>query len=322
MVFTAAGPLLAAAIQLGPADTLPPPRRAHHSLAYDGSARRVILSGGSTPLDGGQRFEMFNDLWAFDGTGWRRLGLTGDRLSGSTLAFDRDQNRLVGFGGYDGRSRPDLRVLENDAWRTVGRHPESGMAEPGFVYDVRRNRFVAFGGSAGPGRTMGDTWILSAERWERFRDGGPPARQAHGMVYDERRDRVVVFGGMGSGPAGQRPPTLGDTWEFDGRAWTERRVPGPSARSGVGMTWDSARGVTLLFGGVTNDGFQGDTWSWDGSEWRKLADTGPEPRGMGYLAYDRRRDRTVLFGGRKGWPDGDLNDTWEWNGTAWRRVDH
>lgn len=140
------------------------------------------------------------------------------------------------------------------------------------------------------------------------------------MVYDERRDRTVVFGGMGQGPAGQRPPSLGDTWELDGQTWTERRVTGPSARSGSGVAYDSKRGLVILFGGVGDDGFLGDTWSWDGIEWRKLAETGPEPRGMGYLAYDKARDRLVLFGGRKGWPDGDLNDTWEWDGAEWKQV--
>jgi hypothetical protein len=281
----------------------------------------VVLWGGSTPLEGGQRFEIFNDLWAFDGARWRRLGATGDRMSGSALAFDLRRSRLVGLGGYDGRSRPDLRALENGEWRTVGQHPAGAVAEPGFVYDSRRDRFVAFGGSGGPGQALAGTWILRGESWERLEAAGPAERQAQGMVYDERRDRVVVFGGLGSAPRGQRPPTLGDTWEFDGRGWTERRPEeAPTPRSGAGMTFDSKRGVTILFGGLAADGFQGDTWSWDGSAWRRLAQTGPEPRAMGYLAYDAARDRVVLFGGRKGWPDGDLNDTWEWDGTAWRRV--
>ena len=89
---------------------------------------------------------------------------------------------------------------------------------------------------------------------------------------------------------------------------------------GVGATFDSKRGVVVIFGGVGPNGFHGDTWSWNGTSWSKLSDTGPEPRGMGYLVYDRHRDRIVLFGGRKGWPDGDLNDTWEWDGSSWRQV--
>lgn len=301
------------------ADTLAP-RRAHHALGYDEVAHRVLLTGGSTPIDGGQRFVFFDDLWAFDGSGWKQLASSGKKSSGGRLAFDRAAKRMVSFGGYDGHSLGDVRVLEGDTWRTIGQHTEMPAAEPGFVYDSRRNRFVAFGGSAGRGQAHGDTWELEGTTWKRIPGTGPAARQAHVMVYDERRGRTVVFGGMGQGPAGQPPLSLGDTWELNGAVWTERRVAGPSARSGAGVAYDSKRGLVIIFGGVDSDGFFGDTWSWNGSAWRKLAESGPEPRGMGYLAYDAQRDRVVLFGGRKGWPDGDLNDTWEWDGAQWKRV--
>ena len=114
---------------------------------------------------------------------------------------------------------------------------------------------------------------------------------------------------------------LGDTWEFDGRAWRRLDVAGPSPRAAAGITFDSRRGLVLLFGGMDGERSLADTWAWDGRAWRKLADGGPPPRSMGALAYDRRRDRVVLFGGRgPGWPDGDLNDTWEWDGSRWAMV--
>lgn len=298
-----------------------PPRRAHHALAYDEVRQRLLLTGGSTPLEGGRRFEFFNDLWEFDGTRWSPLPPSGEKLSGTGLAFDARRKRMLSFGGYTGPAHlGELRVLESNAWRTIGRHPAMAVAEPGFVYDSRRDRFVTFGGSAGPGQLWGDTWEYDGVTWTKLSAPSPPARMAHAMVFDERRGRTVVFGGMGVGAPGQPPPGLGDTWEFDGQTWTQRQVTGPSPRSGAGAAYDDRRGLVILFGGVTAGGFQGDTWSWDGTEWKKLADTGPEPRGMGYLAYDKRRDRVVLFGGRKGWPDGDLNDTWEWDGAGWRRV--
>jgi hypothetical protein len=193
-------------------------------------------------------------------------------------------------------------------------------AEPGFVHDSRRDRFVAFGGSSGPGAARGDTWEYDGATWTRVGAATPPARQALAMVFDERRGRTVLFGGMGTGPRGQHPPALGDTWEYDGSTWTELKVAGPSARFAAGVAYDSRRGRMILFGGLTSDGFNGETWSWDGTAWTRLADSGPEPRAMGSLAYDKHRDRVVLFGGRKGWPDGDLNDTWEWDGATWRRV--
>lgn len=309
---------LLAALSFAPSPQ--PPRRAHHALAYDPVGERVILSGGSTPVEGGRSFTFFNDLWAFDGSRWTPLGESGDRMSGSQVAFDSRRNRLVAFGGYDGAARADLRVLDGAAWRALAQHPEILAAEPGFVYDSRRDRLVTFGGSVSQGELLGSTWEFDGSAWVRMAAPSPPARQGHAMVYDERRGRTVVFGGMGPAPRGQQPPSLGDTWEYDGVTWTQCQGVGPSARSGAGATYDSKRALVIVFGGVGQDGFLGDTWSWDGNEWKKLAASGPEPRGMGYLAYDRKRDRVVLFGGRKGWPDGDLNDTWEWDGRVWTRI--
>lgn len=297
-----------------------PDRRAHHSLVYDDAHKSVLLFGGSTPLEGGNSFRFFNDTWAFDGRRWSKIGEAGQKLSGVQMAYDAKRNRVVSFGGYSGASLPDLRSFDGRDWLSIGQHPQLRAAEPGFVYDVSRDRFVTFGGSAGRGTALGETWEFDGTTWTRVAGDGPAPRQAHVMVYDSKRNRTIVFGGMGTGAPGQPPPTLSDTWEFDGTIWTQKQVAGPGARSGVGAAFDSKRGIVMIFGGVGANGFFGDTWSWDGSTWKKLSDAGPEPRGMGYLAYDRQRDRIVLFGGRKGWPDGDLNDTWEWDGSSWRLV--
>jgi hypothetical protein len=298
-----------------------PPRRAHHALVYDEARERVLLTGGSTPLDSGQHFQFFNDLWAFDGTSWTRLPESGQKLSGMRLAWDAPRSRVVSFGGYLGRSFGLLRTLRDDQWVTLGDYPDLAAAEPGFVFDRMRSRLVVFGGSTGPGQALGRTMEFDGTTWIAREVTGPSQRQAHAMVYDEQRGRVVVFGGLGTAPGGQQPPLIGELWEFDGEKWTERTEPGgPGPRHSPGVAYDTRRGLTILFGGLTATGFAGDTWSWDGTAWKQLAQTGPAPRAMGYMAYDRKHDRIVLFGGRKGWPDGDLNDTWEWNGTEWRRV--
>ena len=298
-----------------------PPRRAHHTMFYDEDAKRILLTGGSTPLDGGQRFEFFNDLWSFDGRKWTALTSSGDRISGTAIAGDA-RGRIFSFGGYTGGSSVGfVRALENGTWKSLSPHPSVTAAEPGFVYDSKRNRFIAFGGSAGRGQTNVDAWEFDGATWKRLAGSPPPARQAFAMVYDAKRDRVVVFGGGGAGGGnGSPPPMLADTWEYDGTAWTRTEASGPSARLSPGVAYDSKRGLLILFGGMGASGFLGDTWSFDGATWKKLADSGPDARVMGYMAYDKVRDRIVLFGGRKGWPDGDLGDTWEWDGHSWRKV--
>jgi hypothetical protein len=299
-----------------------PPRRAHHALVYDEVKEKIVLTAGSTPHDGGNRFEFFNDYWEFDGVRWTARPSSGDRLSGIGIAFDSKRKRLVSFGGYRGSSIGDVRVRAADEWRLVGNHPHVAAAEPGFVFDPSRDRFIAFGGSAGPGNAHGDTWEFDGTAWTKLPVASPPARQAHVMVYDSGRNRTVVFGGMGVTAAGANQPNmLGDTWEFDGQNWTQVSFPGPGPRISAGAAYDTKRRRVVVFGGMDSAGFKGDTWSYDGREWKKLSEAGPEARAMGYLAYDRKRDRVVLFGGRRGWPDGDLGDTWEFDGETWKKIE-
>jgi hypothetical protein len=259
-------------------------------MFFDPASQRVMLTGGSTPRDGGTRFEFFNDLWAFDGTRWDSLPPSGEALSGMQVAADA-QGRLYSFGGFNGQSIGSVRTLSAGQWRVVGDHPSVKAAESGFVYDAKRGRFVAFGGSAGPRQSIGDAYDYDGTTWTKHQGPTPPARSSHVMVYDARRGVTVVFGGIGNG-------MLGDTWEFDGTTWKQVATSGPSPRASAGATYDSRRGVVLVFGGMTANGFAGDLWSWDGTAWKKLSSDGPEARAMGYLAYDAKRDRTVLFGGR------------------------
>ncbi|MEK7732068.1 MAG: hypothetical protein AAB363_09470, partial [Planctomycetota bacterium] len=46
--------------------------------------------------------------------------------------------------------------------------------------------------------------------------------------------------------------------------WAERTPsPSPGPRNSLAMAYDSARGVTVLFGGFDGS-FYGDTWEWNG----------------------------------------------------------
>jgi hypothetical protein len=183
-----------------------------------------------------ERDASFNDLWAFDGRRWTALPSSGLEVWGLRLAFDSERRRVVAFGGISNRRAiSDVRVLENDTWVTLGQHTEMPAAEAGFVYDSRRDRFVAFGGTLGDGSAYGDTWEFAGGAWAKVASPGQRARQGHAMVFDEQRGRTVIFAGTGSYGADQTPPRLGDLWEFDGQRWTAREFAnGPSSRTSPG----------------------------------------------------------------------------------------
>ncbi len=111
---------------------------------------------------------------------------------------------------------------------------------------------------------------------------------------------------------------LGDTWEWDGVSWTQVQDIGPSPRAFHSMAHDSARGRSVLFGGLAQAGEMGDTWEWDGENWTQVSDIGPSKRTHHAMAYDSSRQRVVLFGGGL---TTRLGDTWEWDGQDWVQLD-
>ena len=133
------------------------------------------------------------------------------------------------------------------------------------------------------------------------------------MAYDSNRARSVLFGGLQQLSGG----FLGDTWEWDGSYWTQMDDIGPSPRSAHAIVYDSARKVTLLFGGQDGTGLKGDMWRWDGQDWTQLSDSGPSPRILHAMAFDGGRNRTVLFGGSSNGGGLPLQDTWEFDGQDW-----
>src|SRR5258708_2880459 len=187
------------------------------------------------------------------------------------------------------------------------------------AYDSARQRTVLFGGvvGGGGGQPVGDTWEWNGEFWTQVEDIGPAPRGSHAMAYDVARAQVILFGGnLSPNPfAGPSDPN-GDTWAWDGQAWTQVADTGPSARrSASRMAYDSARDRVVLFGGDGNSnvGFPQDTWEWDGAGWTQTATDGPPGRRTPAKAPDNVRDRLGLFGGKG--PDFS-DDTWEFDGVA------
>ena len=92
----------------------------------------------------------------------------------------------------------------------------------------------------------------------------------------------------------------------------KRQETGPSPRLGHSVVHDTARSVTVLFGG---NGLS-DTWEWNGTVWIQRLVSGPPGLSGHAMAYDAERRVTVLFGQR--W-DGAafIAETWEWDGKAW-----
>ncbi len=162
--------------------------------------------------------------------------------------------------------------------------------------------------------------------WTQRTNFGPTPRSSVAMADDSNRGRTVLFGGD-SVAAGLELP--GDTWEWDGSFWTQMQNIGANPRSQSAMDYDSARQVSVLFGGLgaTPQGSGvtlGDTWQWDGEDWTQVSDSGPSARLSHSVAFDSGRNRLVLFGGQGDLSTGGilLSDTWEFDGENWTQQEN
>ncbi len=158
---------------------------------------------------------------------------------------------------------------------------------------------------------------------------GPGERQQAAMAFDPGSQKVVLFGGYrGPGVA------LGDTWEWDGAAWTQPALSTqPPARAGHGLAYDPQRGRVILFGGGDPSGHAaplGDTWEYlrAPAGWQRLADTGtgPSARSLPAMATapigtaipgPMPEQGVLLFGGLSA-SGALLGDTWVWRGASGR----
>jgi hypothetical protein len=142
------------------------------------------------------------------------------------------------------------------------------------------------------------------------------------MAYDSGRGVTVLFGGL----AGPAYALSGETWEWNGSAWTQRLVIGPSPRYGHAMAYDAVHNVTVLFGGNTSGQpnsphFNGETWQWDGSAWTQRTGSGPSERAGHAMAYHAADGGIVLFGGRNYYYTSGRDDTWRLSVSCYPNCD-
>jgi hypothetical protein len=140
-----------------------------------------------------------------------------------------------------------------------------------------------------------------------------------GVAYHAPTRHVVIFGGDWF-------CTEFTCWRYDTVGWNGQEWIGlhpsdhPSARSQVGMTYDSVRRRTILFGGGSPSHVR-ETWSWDGTDWTLLSPIHAPPRRWGPgMTWDGVRKEIVLFGGQTPESQEPLGDTWTWDGSDWTCV--
>jgi len=235
-----------------------PSPRLGGAMVYDAARGEVVLFGGTNFVSS------FADTWVWNGTDWL------DRTSPSTrptarafasAAFDEVRREMVLFGGGDRLS--DTWAWNGTTWtRRFPATSPPGRVEAAMTYDVVRSQVVLFGGSVAPANTVngGDTWVWDGSSWtQKFPVVSPPGRSDSALAYDRLRDQVVLFGGYRCFLASC---VSDDTWVWDGGTWAMKSpATSPPARAYHSMTFDSARGQLVVFGGLNStNALLSDTW--------------------------------------------------------------
>ena len=302
-----------------------PPARRGHAMAFD-------LARGHTVLFGGQDANgvNLNDTWEFDGTDWTQVTTPSSppaRLFHS-MAYDPDLGGSVMLGGETTATSAlaDTWLYDGSTWQqitsTTGWNARIWASAD---YDQSRGSLILFGGSPDStfGSFFGDTWSLrgvttSSVDWaQQTATTAPPARTFAQMDYDSLHGVTVLFGGSSN----SGPGNLNDTWQWDGFSWKQATpATSPPAVAVATMAYDSARGVSVLFGGSGSNGLGSSTWEWDGTNWTQRSPVAAPPaRASAGMTYDSVRGRIVLFGG-DGANGNILGDTWEYDGVNWTQL--
>ena len=244
------------------------------------------------------------------------------------IVYDDANGRVIVTGGSSPYENGNCCAMFNDSWAFDGARwtalPASGPQMSGMrlAYDSREKRVVSFGGWIA-GQSQNLLRVLERDVWTPLVPLTEMPASEPGFVYDSRRNRFVAFGGSGG-----RGQVNGDTWEFDGAAWSKVVPAGsgaPDARQVHAMVFDEKRGRTVVFGGMgvatppTPPAPKGDPWEFDGHAWTRIdAPNGPSPRHSPGATYDSKRNRVLIFGGFGA--NGMLGDLWSWDGTAWSKL--
>jgi hypothetical protein len=299
------------------------------AMAYDPLRDRVVLYGG-----GFGRYPTLgylDDTFEFDGTTWtqRNTPVYPGELFYGRAVWSPDRSATLLWGGESfvtppGRPLPPgsacgltaggdyylqlkLWLWNGVAWSQQPLDPAwpEGRCGHGLAYDQDYQAPVMYGGRNETGGYAADTWEWHSPGWLRYTANAPGPREGVQLAYHAGITRTLLFGGVTDGTYHN------DTWTWGGARTDWQSVPDanpPSARSDMGLTYDSTRGRVVLFGGTGPAGALGDTWEWNGS-WARSAIAGsPGARQGASLVYDSARGRLVLFGGAAG--TSDFGDTW------------
>jgi hypothetical protein len=286
-----------------PLFALNPAARSESRMVYDPAIHRVVLYGGSSPVDRGtkQTYEL-NDTWERTQVRWIQHfpAHNPGKRGAHVMVWDSNRNRVLLFGGHNGSTAlNDTWAYQNDDWTQIDT-PNSPTPRyiAGGAFDPVRDRFIIFGGNqfAQDGKTatpVYDTWEFDGTTWVQTNSSGPQILKPI-LVYDAARNQVLMLG------LDAKAVTLMYAYDAGSSSWKQLTPTTlPACANEGAMVYDDATQKVFYTGGVcTGSSSTEDNLEWDGTNWATVTVNTNAGRLFGMaMTYDSEHDEVVLFGG-------------------------
>jgi len=273
----------------------------------------------------------FNDYWqatnivGSSNLQWNKLLESGSVPSaryGQTGLYDSGSNRLMIFGGSNGKCKNDYHVLQyanyqggTPTWVSVtpsGTAP-AARALQASAYDSGTNTLILFGGFNCKSTYYNDVWVANNANdvstkpsWTKLSPSGtgPGVRESATVVYDPTTNALILYGG----DAGGAP--FGDIWLLSYAngaggtpSWTQLQPSngGPVARSGHTAIYDSVNNRMTIYGGYNGTNVLSDVWILSNANGKATPSwsqsTSGDPRRFASASYDALTNEMITFGG-------------------------
>jgi hypothetical protein len=247
--------------------SLTPPDDALTAMAYDNVSQQIIFFGGLRQIPNSSAWTPLNETWAFSAGSWSQLRPPNSPppIANGVMTFDSAMASLVLYADArlpNGSYAFQTWTYHAGNWTMLGGAP---LGRPfGLAYDPLRSGAVLIGEVKSPGSGV-ESWILKNSTWRHLTTGTEPTVSSgccqdpypgpQSLVYDPATGYLLL---VIPGPVSEH------TWKFSHGQWTQLiEATHMKERKWFGMTFDSADGYAMLFGGES-DPFSHDydqTWT-------------------------------------------------------------
>lgn len=153
-----------------------PSARNGAALSFDPSLKTMVLFGGSTRDK--QYGAATGETWTWNGQQWSKMEMDQPaNMFNSTMTYQLPEQRLIRFGGWNGKARTDETwFFQNNSWTQLETNEQPAARNHSqMIYDQENQQLVLFGGHNGEW-VFGDLWIFKENRWKQLIRTAPKKR--------------------------------------------------------------------------------------------------------------------------------------------------